>query len=109
MQNFEGKHIFIKDNISRNIDTTSRYLKTFDPFVTRTITQKDTLCRAKGKLAFIIRAKIGPTCTPKDTKGTVRWFVPKRRCTGVSLLMTLLGSMLMVKKASSQNFKGMCA
>jgi hypothetical protein len=71
MQNFEGKHIFIKDNISRNIDTASGYLKTLDPFVARTITQKDALCGTKGKFAFIVWAKVGPTCTTKNTKRTI--------------------------------------
>jgi hypothetical protein len=81
MQIFEGKNIFIKDNISRNIETTSGYLKTLDPFVARTIPQKDTLCGAKSKFAFIVLTKIGQHAQPKTRRELYDGWVPKRRCT----------------------------
>jgi hypothetical protein len=64
----EGKDSLIEHNITRNIDTPCRYLKTFESFVFRTISKENAPLRAKRKFSLIVRPKIWPTCTAKNTK-----------------------------------------
>jgi hypothetical protein len=68
MKIFERENCFIKDNIPRDVNTSTRHLKTLDPFVARTVADKDTLCGAKGKLAFIIGSQVGPAGTTKNSQ-----------------------------------------
>ena len=59
---------FKKDNITRNIETTSGKVKTFVATMEKTITQKNTLERMGLEFMRIIWPKIGPTSTPKGFK-----------------------------------------
>jgi hypothetical protein len=68
MKGFKRENCLIKNYITGYIDSPSGDLKTLYPFVTRTVAKKDTLCGAESKFALIIGAKVGPTCTAKDTK-----------------------------------------
>jgi hypothetical protein len=65
---FKGKHSFIKNNVTGDIDSTSGNFKALNTFVTWAITKKDTLFGAEYKFAFVVWAKIRPTCTTKNTK-----------------------------------------
>jgi hypothetical protein len=64
---FEREDGLIKDNIPRNIDPAARDLKTFNPFVARTVADENTLSRAESKFAFVIRSQVGPTGTTKNS------------------------------------------
>jgi hypothetical protein len=68
MEGSKRKNRFIKDNIARNINTTSGDIKAFVPFVKTTIPKKSTLLRTELQLMFIVRTKVGPTSTTKNPK-----------------------------------------
>jgi hypothetical protein len=70
----EGKDSLIEHNITRNIDTPCRYLKTFDSFVSRTISKKNAPLGAKSKFSLIVRPKTWPIRTTKNTKRLIIWF-----------------------------------
>ena len=61
------ENMFIKDNIAGNIHTVRWNMKTFIPFVNRTIPKEDTLLGAKSKFMCIIWTKVGPASTTKHT------------------------------------------
>ena len=61
------ENILIKDNISRNIDTTSGHIKAFNSFMTRTISKENTPFRSEREFMLVIWTKVGPASTTKDT------------------------------------------
>jgi hypothetical protein len=67
MQFREGKIVFIKDNIARDVNTTSRHIKAFEPFVNITIAKEDTFLRPILKLMLIIGFEMRPTSTTKNS------------------------------------------
>jgi hypothetical protein len=71
------RHLFIKNNMSRDIDAPKFRIKTLETFVLVTIAKKYALFGSKFKLLVIIWAEIGPTCTTKCTKGRVVWLLAK--------------------------------
>jgi hypothetical protein len=66
MKSCKGKDIFIENNITGYINSTSRDIKTFYSFVKRTISKEDTAHGAESKFACVVRTKIGPTGTTKS-------------------------------------------
>jgi hypothetical protein len=64
------ENILIKDNITRDIYTPGGHIKTFNTFMTRTITKKNTTFRAEREFVFVIRMKVGPTRTAKTRRGS---------------------------------------
>ena len=67
----KGELRLIKDYIVRNIDPSSRHIKTFYALVLSTIPKKDTLFRAEHEFASVVRAKIRPTGANKNSKRLV--------------------------------------
>ena len=59
------KQLLKKNNISRDVETTSRYMETFVTMMEQTVSQKNTLKRAGLKFVKVIGPKIGPTGTFK--------------------------------------------
>jgi hypothetical protein len=69
----KGKHIFIKCDISRDVNTASRHIKALEALVKVAIAKEHTLCGPELHLMFIIGAKIRPTCTSEHPKkGVIR-------------------------------------
>jgi hypothetical protein len=55
-----------------------------EPFVKRSIPQKNTPNRPKGKLSSIIGSEIWPTCTTKDAqRAIIRFFMKKEFNRGI--------------------------
>jgi hypothetical protein len=77
----------------------------------RTIANEHTFGRIIGKFSLVVRTKVWPTSTTKDSKRIIIGFCVKETSAWLSPLMTLLGSKLIrkvvVRKASSQNLRGM--
>jgi hypothetical protein len=65
--------MLIKNNVTRNIDTASGNFETLNPLMTRTITNEETLSGMKSEFALVIWMKVRPTCTSKNTEGSVIW------------------------------------
>jgi hypothetical protein len=65
------KQVFIKKEITVNIDTTFRNIEAFEPLVHVTIAQEHTTFRSILELVSIIGPKMGPTSTPKDSHGGI--------------------------------------
>ena len=63
---FVWKNGLLEDNISGNVETTRRNMKTFITFMMNTIVEKNTLKRMGLKFIGIVRTKIWPTSTPKN-------------------------------------------
>jgi hypothetical protein len=55
LQQVKWKNLFVKDHISRNVDTTGWHIKALKTFVFVAIAKKDTLSRSKLKLARVER------------------------------------------------------
>jgi len=77
MQPFKWENRFIEDNITRDISTTSRYIKTHEAFMERTVSKEDTLFGSKSKFSFIEWPKIRPASTSKYAKRSIVWFLKK--------------------------------
>lgn len=68
---FEWESLFIKNNMTRNINTTSGWVHTPIAFMVKTLSKENTLDGLK--LVRAVRAKPGVTRTPKYTQwGIVR-------------------------------------
>jgi hypothetical protein len=48
----------------------------------KSVTKKHTSFGAKRKFVFVVGAKIGPTCTTKNTKRLIVWFDMKKLFSG---------------------------
>ena len=59
------EHIFIKHDVTRNVDTVRRNVKAFVPFVERTIPKKNALFRPELKFTTVVWPEVRPTCTSK--------------------------------------------
>ena len=46
-------------------------MKAFVAFVTNTVPDKNTLLGSKREFVGVIRAQVGPTCTPKRAEGDI--------------------------------------
>ena len=71
MEISEGKLSFVKDNVTRNIDTARRDVKEFDSFVLGTISNEHALRGAKHKFAIIVWTEIRPAGTSEHTERLV--------------------------------------
>jgi hypothetical protein len=69
----EGKHLLIKDHITRNIDTTSRHIETLVSFMLCVVSKKHTLLGSKGEFVRVIRTKVRQTGTTKSPKERIGW------------------------------------
>jgi hypothetical protein len=67
----KGEHMFIKDNIPRDINTIRRNVETLIPLVERTIPKKHTLFGSIFKFMVIVRTKVRPTGTTKNLEERV--------------------------------------
>jgi hypothetical protein len=65
------KHILIKHDVTRDIDSVRRNMEAFVPFVESTVPEKDTLLRPKLEFVFVVWSKVRPTCTPEDLQKSV--------------------------------------
>jgi hypothetical protein len=74
----KGEHRLIKNDITRDVDTTLGDVKTLEAFVKITITKKGTLFGPKLEFTRIVRSQIRPTSTPEGAKGKIIWFVMKK-------------------------------
>jgi hypothetical protein len=52
----EGKNILIKNDVARDINASSRNIKTLEPFVQIAIAKENTFFRSKLKFMSIIRS-----------------------------------------------------
>lgn len=77
-----GKNLFVKTNVTSNVDPVGNRVKAPVSIVNRTITKKDTRRRPKVHFVTIIRAKVGKTLTSKDSKKRVIWFAVKKMFKG---------------------------
>jgi hypothetical protein len=66
MQLSKGEHMFVKHNITRDVDATIFYIKALKPFVLIAIPKKRTPLRAKLKFSSIVWPEIRPA---RATKG----------------------------------------
>ena len=64
----KGKHIFIKDNITGDVNPTSCNVKILVAFVHVTVAKESTLLGSKLEFMFVVWAKVRPTSTTKDSK-----------------------------------------
>lgn len=72
------KDRLIENNITRDVNTSSRYVKTLVTLMKWAIPDECTPGRTELKFVFIERTKIRPNCAPKNTKeGVVRCNVEK--------------------------------
>jgi hypothetical protein len=71
MKKGKRKKNLVKDNITRDINSSSGYIETFDFLVHRTISQEHTPLGTENKLSFVVRTKISPTSTPKNPRGVI--------------------------------------
>lgn len=65
MQLSKGKNIFIKGNITRDVDSSGGRIKALETFVYGAIAQKNALFLSKLKFVSIIGTKVWPICNPK--------------------------------------------
>lgn len=86
MKFFKGKLYFVKNNITRDINTASRDIEALDSFVLHTIAKKNTLFGTEHEFAIVIGTKIGPTSTPKHTKWSIIWLGMKETFGGSFML-----------------------
>jgi hypothetical protein len=61
----------IKDNVARNVDTSSSRMKTFAVVVRGTIADEDACVGAEIKFMLVVRLKMGSTSTSKDSHETI--------------------------------------
>jgi hypothetical protein len=73
MKRGEREHIFIKNYITRDIDSSCRDIRIFDPLVDRTIPKQNTPFRTESEFSFIVRMEIWPTSTAKSSKSIIIW------------------------------------
>jgi len=67
----EGKKRLIKDNVARNVDTSSSGMKTFAAVVRGTIADEDACVGTEIKFMLVVRPKMGSTSTSKDSHETI--------------------------------------
>ena len=67
----ERKNIFIKNNITRDVDTISRNMETFVTFVRRTVTKEDTFFGPKLEFTLIVWTKMGLARTTKKLEESI--------------------------------------
>jgi hypothetical protein len=67
------KQVFIKDDITGNVDTIGWDVETLVPFMHGTIAEEDTLFGAKLQFATVVGTKMGPTCTAKHFEKGIVW------------------------------------
>jgi hypothetical protein len=73
------KHVLIKHDIPRYINTISGNMEAFVTFMQGTIAKEDTLFRPKFQLAFVVRAQMRPAGTPKHFEECiVRLFIKQK-------------------------------
>jgi hypothetical protein len=89
----EGKHLLIKDYITRNIDTASRHVETLVALMLRDVSKKHTLLGSKGKFVRSIWTKVRPTSTTKSPNERIG-------CLGVK---ELFNGRIMIKNRSRKS------
>jgi hypothetical protein len=67
----EGKNCFIKNNVTRYVNTTRFDLKALKPLMKFTVPKKHTLDGSKGKFLGVVGSKVRPVGTTKCAKGGV--------------------------------------
>jgi hypothetical protein len=70
----EWEDTFVKNDVTRNIDSSSCHVQALVPFVMTTIPDENTLFGSEGEFPSIVRAKKRPTSTSKGFKHIVVWF-----------------------------------
>jgi hypothetical protein len=60
------KKTFIKNDITRDINTPRSDIKTFVAFMNGTIANKNTLLRSEREFGAVIGTQVWPTCAPKN-------------------------------------------
>jgi len=75
MQLRERKNRFIKNDISRDVNTPGRNIKTLVTLLKVAIAKKGTPFRTELKFVGIMRAKIWPTGTTKNVKPVIIWLL----------------------------------
>jgi hypothetical protein len=68
MEHGKGKHMFIKNDVTRNVHTTSRWVKALVTFVMITVPEKHTLLGTKSEFSRVVWSKIGPASASKSAK-----------------------------------------
>jgi hypothetical protein len=63
----EWKNILIEHNITRDVNSATRWFKALESFVKGTITKEHTSNGPERKLSSILGPKIWPTCTTKNS------------------------------------------
>jgi hypothetical protein len=71
MKRSKRKYVFIKNYITRNIDSPGRDVEALDTFVKRTISEKNTPFGTESKFAFVVGAEVWPASASKNTKRCV--------------------------------------
>jgi hypothetical protein len=71
----KGKHILVKNDITRDIHAVCGDMKTLVTLVERAIAEEDTFFRSKFEFVFVVRTEVRPTCTAEHLeKGIIRYF-----------------------------------
>jgi hypothetical protein len=68
MKGCKGKNIFIENNITGYVNTTSGDLKAFYSFMKGTVSKENTAHGTESKFACVVRTEVGPTSTAKGAK-----------------------------------------
>ena len=71
MEGSKGKNCFIKDHITRDVNTPFLDIQAFKAFMKRTIPQENTLFGTKLKLPRVVWAQIWPSSTSKSAQRLV--------------------------------------
>jgi hypothetical protein len=67
------KQVFIKDDITGDVDTIGWDVETLVPFMHGTIAEEDTLFGTKLQFATVVGTKVWPTCTAKHFEKGIVW------------------------------------
>jgi hypothetical protein len=86
VQGSEGKHQFIKHDITGHIDTTNNDIKAFVALMMSAIAKKGTLFGAEHKFVFVIWAEVGLSSTPKGAEKGVGRFCGKKLINGRGMI-----------------------
>ena len=65
---FKWKVLFIKDNVSSNVDTICGWIKTSIVLVIKTVSVKNTFFGTIIKFVIVVGVEVGPTCTAECFK-----------------------------------------
>jgi hypothetical protein len=91
------KHIFVKNNVTRDVHMIGWNMEILVPFVLGAVSKKHTFLRTKLEFALIVRAWVRPTSTTKNFQKSVIRRLIEELSTGVFILSTRVGMRFMRK------------